>query len=318
MGPAVAIVGLGLLAACTADPPPPPPGPRTGPPDLVLLWGHGETIPDALAAQALVWTQVWPVADSPEQTRLGAETGTWPGFPVRHRLTEVLRAVGYETRVHTSGELPLLPAPAADVPHFLAAESAGSALVTLVDRLAARPGWDHTLALVVDPTPGQPLLALGGALSPERRGQGLDGPVTVLDVLPTLLDAAGTVPPAGSPGRSLWGVVQGQAQPERVHGFAVGGSGDLSVRTAAWRLSWVAQGESGPALLQALAESALDGGRFRLVAAGTDSDVLAEHPDQAEALKAALVQWQLRAVQDPSGPPVDPALKAVLQQRGYW
>jgi hypothetical protein len=259
-----AIVTLGWLAGCAGPAPP-----LTGPPHLVLV----------LADQAptgLALTPVFPVAADPDAHRVALMTGTWPGFAARHELVQVLLAVGYE----------VLTAPTdvpATAPRFTLTAGGGM----------PSPG-PHTLQITVGLDPDQPFLVLSGDAAPVT----VTGPATLLDVMPTLLAAAGTVAPAGSPGRDLGDPAA--SLPDAW--FQLGPDGTWIARTPDQTLAWTGE-------LQALAEAPLDDPRLTWVPA--------ERPP-SETLRAAMVRWQVSKAQDPSTPPLDPALQQVLQQRGYW
>ncbi|GEM_PF-5632962 len=272
-----AIVALGTVGGCTPDDPAPV-QPRTGPPDLVL-W-LTDTAPRGVAADPVL-----AVAGDRAGQRQAVLTGTWPGFPARHTLAEVLTAVGYHVDAGPGAGPPPLGAP-----HFRLLDAASDPGVAPTD-----PGWPHTLILAVHAAAEPPFLVLTGGAGPAT----IPGPASALDVLPTLLDAAGTVAPAGSPGRSLLDPAA-QAPDTTFQVLADGGwlarSGDLS-------LTW----PSGD--LAVLAQAPLD------------DPGLAWHPPGAapqESLRGAMVRWQVSRTQDPTAPPLDPALKAVLEQRGYW
>ncbi len=303
------LVGLGSGVACKAQPDPEP----AGPPDLVLLVGVGAD--PGVLSRGLSYPTVWPVAEGWEATRESVLTGTWPGLPSRWRLQEVLTAMGYESATGTLEDLTAWhrATAATAVPRFLLVEPGEEATVSLGDPGSLEDG----LALFFGSEPGTPLVLAGGAVPTHLRGRRIPDPVSALDVLPTLLDAAGTVAPAGSPGRSLWAELQDRPAPVPEHGFAVGPAG-FAVHTRSWRLTWAGSTASTEQDLRALAESPIDGGQFHLFALGGEADVLGQEPEVAESLKAALVRWRVATTSDPTTRPLDPALQRTLQERGYW
>ncbi len=259
-----AILLLGPLGACSTAGPAPAP---TGPPHLVLHLG-GLQPPPGVAADT-----VYPVTGDRAAQREALETGTWPGFPARYRIQEVLSAVGYDTEGEAAEGVPTFGFLVGDPPD-------------------PRP---HTLVVSASLDPDARWLVLSGDAAPTK----VQGPASVLDVMPTLLDAAGTVAPAGSPGRSL---LDPGTAPAEVF-FRVGPGSAWTATAGGRSLTWTGDG------LQALAEAPLDDPRLRWLPEGAAPD---------EILRAALVRWQVSKARDPTAPALDPALQQVLQQRGYW
>ncbi len=260
------IITLGWVMGCTQ-----PTQAPTGPPHLLLVLADH-------APAGLTVTPVFPVANGATAHRAALMTGTWAGFPARHELDEVLKAVGYEV---LTGDT---PPPSPHIPHF-----------TLIEDGSQPSAGPHTLQITVGTDPDSPFLVLSGDASPAQ----ISGPATLLDVMPTLLDAAGTVAPAGSPGRSLLD----PAAPLPEAWFQVGSEDAWTARTTTQTVTWLGSD------LGALAEAALDDPRFTWAP-----------PDlsPSEDLRSSLVRWRVSLSQDPTAPPVDPALREVLQQRGYW
>jgi hypothetical protein len=263
---------------------------------------------------------VWPVAHGTEDTRRAAMAGTWPGFVARYDLQQILAAVGYETQ-RVSLELPSarFPVPGPGIPYFLLAETSAGGLAGLFDALEETSYWTAGLVVVASSDPRAALWLTGGAVPDALRGKSSQDPVSVLDILPTLLDAAGTVAPSGSPGRSLWDHLHGSPAPVPEFAFTVLDQGDLAVRSPGWRLTW-----DGPVLplltegLMALTQAAIDSGSFRLDRGDAEADVLTENRETAEKLKAAMVQWLVSGAQNQDGPPMDPRLQQALRSHGYW
>jgi len=72
--------------------------------------------------------------------------------------------------------------------------------------------WGHGDSLHTEQLRVPLLVRMPGAKSAGRR---IDGIVSLLDLMPTLLDAAGVAkPPAGMQGESFWGVLEGRAAPK--------------------------------------------------------------------------------------------------------
>ena len=71
-------------------------------------------------------------------------------------------------------------------------------------------GFSNHRAVVYDSTTRVPLDIGGGALPDAWRGVVRDELVDAVDLVPTVMDMAGTLPPAGVRGRSLWAVARGE------------------------------------------------------------------------------------------------------------
>jgi arylsulfatase A-like enzyme len=137
----------------------------------------------------------------------------------------------------------------------------------------------------------------GGRL-PE--GRALDEPVTLLDVMPTILDFAGLRGPAEMEGRSLLPLARGEvaaapAQP-RFAETRFQGRDKLAVYTSEWK--YVENREAKPALPPRELHAA------GVVEDGARTDQSAAHPQVVEALAARLREWER------AHPPAAPAPRA--------
>jgi arylsulfatase A-like enzyme len=205
--------------------------------------------------------------------------------------------------------------------------------------LRATSRWDDTLLLITsdhgedlgdhglynhrssltDSTTRVPLLVVGGALPESLRGSVLPGPCSALDVVPTLLSAAGATPPAGLGGQDLLAEPAG-------HDFIIqeGVLPMLAVRSATHRL--VVQGlPIDSPLLQLMVQAApIEAPTFTLydlrVDPGEQRDVRAAQPEVALVLRAALLGWlkERQASEHLGTPQLDPEFEAMLRSRGYW
>ena len=145
----------------------------------------------------------------------------------------------------------------------------------------------------------------GGA----RGGQRIDTPVGLIDLAPTLLEAAGATPPAGQQGRSLWGALHGQPLPAQEAIFSEGMFGMISARTPAGRLTFSGVSAASPYLPALLATAPLSGPSF----SGTLPE--ADRP----AARQALQRWRATLSPAPSArAPISDAQREILQQNGYW
>ena len=210
-----------------------------------------------------------------------------------------------------------------------------------VERLQQAGLWDDTLLIVTsdhgedlgdhgfynhrtvifDSTTRVPLVLAGGALPSALRGTRSAEVVDALDLVPTIMDLAGSVPPAGSRGRSL---LAQQDRPGATPSTSLqqGVLGQTSLRTATHRLVFSGRTLSDPAYAQHLAEQPIDGGAFSLFHSAEDPleqrDVLAEQPELAERLRqeAARLVGQLeqgQAARVPSEHEI-----RTMRDQGYW
>lgn len=201
----------------------------------------------------------------------------------------------------------------------------------LLDELRRTGEWDDTLVVITsdhgedlqdhgvsnhravlhDSTTRVPFVVTGGALPAELRGTRSDELVSAVDVVPTLMAAAGTVPPAGSRGRD----VLGEPGPQAV--FQQGVTGQSALRTATHRAvfegtpltdpDYVAKAKAGPIVLYDLRT---DPGETR--------DVAAEQPQVAAGLHDALVAQLESLDRGTARKPLSPELVEMLRERGYW
>ncbi len=141
----------------------------------------------------------------------------------------------------------------------------------------------------------------------------VDGLVELVDVMPTLLELASAVPPAGARGHSLLPAVRGEPFEGRALAFSQGfyNLRMTSARSADGRLTYDGLPSGTPPILDVLAAAPLDGPSFRLT----------EGLDVAEAVevRAGMVEWMGHLDQPTSaGEGLPEAMKESLKQRGYW
>ncbi|MFM8282765.1 MAG: sulfatase [Planctomycetaceae bacterium] len=147
-----------------------------------------------------------------------------------------------------------------------------------------------------------PLVIAGPGI---RGGKRVDTPVSSIDIYPTLLDIAGARPPSGHAldGRSLMPLLAG---------------GTLPPRPLFWHFPCYVGGSPPASAIRdgtlKLVEFFEDGGRRELYDLDADPgethDLAGERPREAEALTAALHQWQQRtraAIPHEANPAYDPA-----------
>jgi arylsulfatase A-like enzyme len=231
--------------------------------------------------------------------------------------------------------VPLSPADLAHmVAHYDAAVLTADTYVGLfLEGLRARGAWDDTLVIVTsdhgedlqthrfsnhravlfDSTSRVPLLVGGGALDPSRRGTVDPTLVSAVDLVPTVLAAAGTVSPAGARGRDVLSAGDTDAV------FQQGVLGQSAIRTATHRLVFSGYALTDPAYGTRLRDEPIDGGHFALYREPDEqTDVLAEDRATAESLRARLVAWYGTLRPGTERAVVSPEARKMLSEHGYW
>ena len=164
----------------------------------------------------------------------------------------------------------------------------------------------HTLDDIVTHVPL--MIRLPGASGGGRRIGGLVG---LIDVMPTLIEAAGATAPAGIDGRSLWPAVLGEEFLGRDAIFSEGVLRMVSGRTAQGRLTFSGVGADSPYLIELLKTSRGDGPAWEASEGLTGAD--------RAALRDALITWRDDVpLAQATTEAVDPDLRRRLQERGYW
>jgi arylsulfatase A-like enzyme len=178
-------------------------------------------------------------------------------------------------------------------------------------------GHRHSLH---DTTTRVPLVLWGSSLPTQARGTVREDLAEAIDIVPTILAAAGAQPPAGLPGRDL---LDPHAEDDGSV-LQIGVLPQISLRTATHRLIFHGLPAASPLLGPALANAPLNADWFELYQLSTDPDelrnVVAEQPAEAERLRTAMLA-KLAAMQrsaEAGAPPDDPALRELLRSRGYW
>ncbi|MFZ5481719.1 MAG: sulfatase [Myxococcota bacterium] len=176
-------------------------------------------------------------------------------------------------------------------------------------------GYLNHRAVLRDSTTHVPLVIRGPGVAPGVR----EDLAEAIDVVPTLLAAAGAEPPAGLRGRDLLGdapaatmVVQEGVLPH------------LSARTATHRLVFVGVPLAFPLFDLALKSAPVEPPWFELYDLAADPgethNVVTQQVEQAKALRDALVAWRGAVPRSAwrGQQPQDPALREILRARGYW
>ncbi len=212
----------------------------------------------------------------------------------------------------------------------------------LLDDIIARGLWDDTLIIatsdhgedlgdhgyynhranITDSTTHVPLIISGGALPPALRGTRTSELTDAVDMVHTVMDMAGSVPPAGARGRSVWALLQGREPPPKDFVFQQGVLGHSSVRTPTHRLVFLGLALIDPGYARHMAEDPIDGGSFVLYHSAVDRletrDVLADNLVLAEQLRNELVAWTISLEEGTERMQLSPELEEMLRERGYW
>jgi len=180
-------------------------------------------------------------------------------------------------------------------------------------------GFFNHRAVLRDSTTRVPLVLWGAPVPESARGTSRAGLAQAVDLVPTLLAAAGAQAPAGLPGRDL---LSDAEAPSVI--FQEGILDQFAARGGRWRLVLRGVPLAFEGFDAALALAPMTPEWFALYDLESDplerENALAGHLEEAEALRAAMIAW--RAGRDRSdqrgAPPEDPALRELLRSRGYW
>ncbi len=262
-----------------------------------------------------------------------------------HEIGEII--LDPETYIRLSGfaeDNPGVPLSAQDLEHIDAHYDSGVFSADLqvgrfIEGLKARGMWDNTLVIITsdhgedlgdhgiynhritltDSTTRVPMLLTGGALPEPLRGTTQDSLVQAVDVVPTLLAAAGAIPPAGLHGRDL---LTSTDAPAIV--FQEGVLDMISARSPTHRLLFRGIPLTFEYFDLALAAAPPESRHFVLYDLRSDPEeqvnIAAEQPEVVESMRDALLTW--RAGLDRSDyrgtQPTDPSFREILKARGYW
>ncbi|MCP4807969.1 MAG: sulfatase-like hydrolase/transferase [Proteobacteria bacterium] len=166
---------------------------------------------------------------------------------------------------------------------------------------------------------GVPLVIVGPGI---ERGQRIDEPVDIVDLVPTILARAGAEPPAGLPGRDLWpAVTDGSIEPKP--SFLEGVSKQIGVRTATHTLLYSGVPLVDPDYVQKLVDAPDEA--FVLYDLRTDPnelvDVRATQAATFQELRTTLTAWRAGLTRGEHG--MDPSslpehIRKEMQDKGYW
>ncbi|HJN77066.1 MAG TPA: sulfatase-like hydrolase/transferase [Myxococcota bacterium] len=178
-------------------------------------------------------------------------------------------------------------------------------------------GWMNHRTGLTESCTRVPLVVLGPGVAEGARSEEL---VSLLDLVPTLLEAGGAVPPAELRGRSIWPALRGEDMPDQPI-FYEGVNDQVAVRTATHKLVYSGLPLSDPGHLAGLQSDGPE--HFALYDLRSDPGETAAVDDPAvfDALRMELIVWRVGLAtathgMDPAS--LDPAIRREMQDKGYW
>lgn len=170
-------------------------------------------------------------------------------------------------------------------------------------------GVSNHRAVLYDSTTHVPFVVLGAGVG-ERQDL-----AHAADVVPTLLALAGTVSPAGARGLDLLSSERGSGV------FQQGVTGQSSIRTATHRLVFEGLALDAPEYVDVASEGDFETW-FRLYDLDADpgekTNVLAENPDVANAMRSELVEVLASLAWSDARKTPSPEVLEAMRSRGYW
>ena len=160
----------------------------------------------------------------------------------------------------------------------------------------------------------------------EHGGQRIAAPVELLDIMPTVLELAGAVPPAGTRGHSLMPLVLEGTDPARpISSVSEGIMAMGSVRGPNHRLIVSGLLPGSPDFMSLLSSGDVQAPQIALfrIGDGVEERVDLTQPEgarvAAELLEAMRVAYEGHArLSDDEVPYIDPALQQIMRDKGYW
>lgn len=152
-----------------------------------------------------------------------------------------------------------------------------------------------------------PLIVHGPGYAPRH----VPALVGLVDVLPTLLEAAGAKGPAGMVGHSLLPWLKGADGPAREYLFAEGTTRMISVRSPKGRLTFSGISADSAYATALLRDTPLDSPAF--------VEATTAPPEEREALRQQLLSWRSSIVSDAHGQAtMSPEQVEHMRNHGYW
>ena len=180
---------------------------------------------------------------------------------------------------------------------------------------------NHRMGLY-DTTTKVPMIIGGGAIPDAWRGTRNPNLIAAIDVPNTVTEIAGTVPLAGSHGRSLWAMLKGENFDELEAVYQEGVIGHIALRTAKWRLVFDGLDLPRPELDDELASLPIESERFMLFDSVNDpmeqNNLTGSETEQAERLREALVRLRSQLKKGDAKMELSPEIKKMLQDKGGY
>ena len=212
----------------------------------------------------------------------------------------------------------------------------------LADQLQRSGVWDNTIVIITsdhgedlqdhgftnhravlhDSTTQVPFIITGGAVPERLKGTVFRTLVDALDLAPTIMGIAASVPPAKARGRDLWAALKEGRSPGDHTVLQQGVLGQTSLRTPTHRFTFSGLEHTDPNYLKTLATAPLDSAHFSLfelkVDPGEIHNIIADDPALADKLRAVMLQrCRALSTSTASKGPSEETLQ-MLQSRGYW
>lgn len=177
-------------------------------------------------------------------------------------------------------------------------------------------GWMNHRTGLTDSCTRVPLVVVGPGVKTGRSEE----LVSLVDIVPTLLESADAVPPSGTRGRSFWPALRGEDMKD-LPMFYEGVNEQIAVRTPTHKLVYQGLALADPGHLERLQTDGRE--HFTLYDLRSDPGELVDAQDDAvfQALKQELVVWRAGMAtathgMDPSS--LDEAIRKEMQDKGYW
>jgi arylsulfatase A-like enzyme len=183
-------------------------------------------------------------------------------------------------------------------------------------------GFTNHRAVIHDSTTAVPMIISGGALPEHLRGTTYTGLVDALDITPTIMGMAGSIPPSRARGENLWSALQNQTTSTKSVVYQQGVLGQTAVRTATHRLLFSGLPLTDNNYLSVMKESDINSKYFSLYAIHSDpnehENVVEAEQELAETLRHEMVRITMDLYRATTEQPLDAHSKKMLQERGYW
>jgi hypothetical protein len=176
------------------------------------------------------------------------------------------------------------------------------------EELGERGAFNHRFSMQDEVLHVPLMVRLPGGEEGGRRVKGL---VELVDVMPTLLEAARAALPAGARGRSLLRALRGADLEPRAGAFSQGALRMVSLRTVHGRLTFTGAAPDAPWLADLVAATGLDGDAFEASGGMEALDASTARDALASACRALAPSHDTEALPDAG-------IRQELERHGYW